>query len=54
MYRVLTAHISTFINIENKKADVFHPSQRGFIGGKGNGAHDHINTLNELITHFQG
>ena len=51
MYRVLTAHISAFINIENMKNDVFHPSQRGFIGGKGNGAHDHINTLNELITH---
>ena len=51
MYRVFTAHISAFINIENKKKDVFHPSQRGFIGGRGNGAHDHINSLNELIAH---
>ena len=51
MYRIMTAQISAFINIENKKNDVFHPSQRGFIGGKGNGAHDHINSLNELILH---
>ena len=50
MYRVFAAYISGFILNENKIKSVFHPAQKGFIGG-GNGAMDHISTLNELVYH---
>ena len=50
MYRVFAAHLSGFILNENKIKSVFHPAQKGFIGG-GNGAMDHISTLNELVYH---
>ena len=50
MYRIFAAHLSGFILNENKFTSVFHHTQKGFIGG-GNGAMDHISSLNELMYH---
>ena len=52
MYRIFAATLSKWIISENKLNPVFHPSQKGFIGG-GNGAQEHINKLNELIHHVK-
>ena len=48
MYRIFSATLASFILSENKINPVFHPSQKGFIGGS-NGSKEHISTLNELI-----
>ena len=52
MYRIFSATLSSFILSENKRKHIFHKSQKGFVGG-GNGAREHINTLNELIYHIK-